>query len=88
LGVLLNLVLGLSRVLLAMGRRREVPARLGRLDGEGRTPKAAVLVTAVIVGGLVLVGDVRATWEFSAFTVLGYYAITNAAALRLGPEDR
>jgi APA family basic amino acid/polyamine antiporter len=88
LGVLLNLVLGLSRVLLAMGRRREVPARLGELDASGRTPSAAVLVTTVIVGGLVLIGDVRATWEFSAFTVLGYYAITNAAALRLAPEHR
>ncbi|HSG80541.1 MAG TPA: APC family permease, partial [Acidimicrobiia bacterium] len=88
LGVLLNLVLGLSRVLLAMGRRGEVPSRLGELDATGRTPTAAVVVSAVIVGGLVAIGDVRATWEFSAFTVLGYYAITNAAALRLAPEHR
>ncbi|MDX1691853.1 MAG: APC family permease [Acidimicrobiia bacterium] len=88
LGVLLNLVLGLSRVLLAMGRRREMPSVLGRVDVRGTTPVPAVLVTAGTVGAIVLVGDVRATWEFSAFTVLGYYAITNAAALRLAPDDR
>src|SRR5690606_20893 len=36
-GVLLNLVLGLSRVLLAMGRRRDMPAVFGRLDSSGST---------------------------------------------------
>ena len=82
-GVLLNLVLGLSRVLLAMGRRRELPPSLAELDATGRAPARAVVVSAVIVAAIVLVGDVRATWEFSAFTVLVYYALTNAAALRL-----
>jgi amino acid transporter len=32
---------------------------------------------------LALLGDVKTTWSFSAFTVLIYYAITNLAALRL-----
>jgi APA family basic amino acid/polyamine antiporter len=41
-----------------------------------------------VVGLLALVGSVKATWSFSAFTVLVYYAITNAAALRLPPERR
>ncbi len=88
IGVLLNLLLGLSRVLLAMGRRRDMPARLGSLDASGRTPTAAVIVVGALVAGLAAIGDVRTTWSFSAFTVLGYYAITNLAALVLPSEDR
>lgn len=83
-GVLLNLLLGLSRVAFAMGRDGELPRGLGRLAGARRsTPIAATLFVGTAIAALVLVGDVRATWSFSAFTVLAYYALTNLAALRL-----
>jgi APA family basic amino acid/polyamine antiporter len=88
LGVLLNLILGLSRVLLAMGRRGDMPPTLGRLNAAGTTPTAAVLVMGAVIGGLALLGNVKTTWSFSAFTVLIYYAITNLAALRLGERER
>jgi APA family basic amino acid/polyamine antiporter len=87
LGVLLNLILGLSRVMLAMGRRRDMPPAVARIDRAGKTPEAAVLVVGVIIAVLVLIGDVRTTWSFSAFTVLVYYAITNLAAYQL-PDDK
>ncbi|MDZ7802053.1 MAG: APC family permease [Trueperaceae bacterium] len=87
-GVLLNLILGLSRVLLAMGRRRDVPAMFGRVNEAGTTPVPAVVAVGLLIAGLALLGDVRVTWSFSAFTVLVYYAITNLAALRLPPEMR
>ena len=87
-GVLLNLILGLSRVLLAMGRRGDVPVALAGIDPSGRTPRLAVVVTGVVVAGIALIGDVGLTWSFSAFTVLVYYALTNVAALRLDPADR
>ncbi|HLU68874.1 MAG TPA: APC family permease [Kofleriaceae bacterium] len=86
-GVLLNLLLGLSRVLLAMARRGDMPGALARVDAGG-SPRAAVLVTGAIIAALVLIGDVKATWSFSAFTVLVYYALTNLAALRLPAEAR
>jgi APA family basic amino acid/polyamine antiporter len=88
LGVLLNLLLGLSRVVLAMARRGDLPAVLGRLDARGTTPARAVLAAAAVVAVLVLIGDVRTTWSFSAFSVLVYYALTNLAALRLPAADR
>ncbi len=88
LGVLLNLVLGLSRVLLALARRGDAPARLARVSGTSRSPRAAVLAVGVGIGAIALVGDVALTWSFSAFTVLVYYAITNLAALRLPAEAR
>jgi basic amino acid/polyamine antiporter, APA family len=85
-GVLLNLILGLSRVWLAMGRRGDMPSPLARItDG---SPRVAVAVTGVAVAGLTLIGDLRIAWSFSAFSVLLYYAITNVAALRLVSEQR
>jgi APA family basic amino acid/polyamine antiporter len=88
LGVLLNLLLGLSRVLLAMGRRGDMPAATTRIDAVRSTPTVAVIVIGVLIAGLVLIGNVRTTWSFSAFTVLIYYAITNLSALRLPPAAR
>jgi APA family basic amino acid/polyamine antiporter len=88
LGVLLNLLLGLSRVLLAMSRRGDVPRGLARLDGAEASPRRSVLVIAAIVAALALTGSVKTTWSFSAFTVLVYYALTNLAALRLPAEHR
>ncbi len=87
-GVLLNLILGLSRVLLAMGRRHDMPAGTARINAGGTTPLVAVPVMGTVIAGLVLIGDVQTTWTFSAFTVLIYYSITNLAALRLPIEDR
>jgi APA family basic amino acid/polyamine antiporter len=88
LGVLLNLILGLSRVLLAMGRRRDMPRVLARLNQQGTTPYWSVLVVGVAIALLVLLGNVKTTWSFSAFNVLIYYAITNLAALRLPASER
>lgn len=88
LGVLLNLILGLSRMMLAMGRRGDMPPAVARLNQAGTNPYVAVSAIGVFIGGLVLIGDVFITWSLSAFTVLIYYAITNLSALRLNPLER
>jgi basic amino acid/polyamine antiporter, APA family len=81
LGVLLNLLLGLSRVLLAMGRRRDMPAATANVA-------VSVIVVGIIIAALAATGSVKTTWSFSAFTVLIYYAVTNLAALRLSNSER
>jgi len=88
LGVLLNLVLGLSRVLLAMARRADAPSVLARIEERSSSPRTAVLAVGAGIALIALIGDVGLTWSFSAFTVLVYYAITNLAALRLPAEAR
>ncbi|KAF3884446.1 MULTISPECIES: APC family permease [Nostocales] len=88
LGVLLNLILGLSRVVLAMARRRDLPGILARLNKSETTPVWAVLVVGIAIALLVLIGNVKTTWSFSAFSVLIYYAVTNLAALQLPPQER
>lgn len=81
LGVLLNLLLGLSRVLLAMGRRGDMPKRFAQVS-------QATLAVGLTIGMLAALGSVKTTWSFSAFTVLVYYAITNLASLRLDAGSR
>lgn len=88
LGVLLNLLLGLSRVMLGMARRRDLPQKLAAVNEKNQSPVAAVWVTGAIIGLLVLSGDVVFTWSFSAFTVLIYYSITNLSALVMPAELR
>lgn len=88
LGVLLNLILGLSRVLLAMGRRHDMPSATARVNTNNSTPYVAVAIIGVGIAALVLIGNVKTTWSFSAFTVLIYYSITNLSALQLKGEER
>lgn len=88
LGVLLNLILGLSRVLLAMGRRADVHRLFGGVNEAGTTPVPAVLAVGIGIATLTLIGDVKTTCSFSAFTVLVYYALTNLSAFYLPPENQ
>lgn len=88
LGVLLNLLLGLSRVLLAMGRRGDMPRATALLNKSGTTPFVAVIVIGIVIAAIIAIGSVRIAWSFSAFTVLIYYAITNLAAIKLQPSER
>ncbi len=87
-GVLLNLVLGLSRIVLAMGRRRDLPAVFASVNRRGDTPVPAVLLVGLAIAAVATLGDVKTAWSFSAFTVLLYYALTNLAAIRLPAEGR
>ena len=88
LGVLLNLIPGVSRVVLAMARNRELPPWLAHIDGERSLPlRAELTVTAVIVA-VVALTDLRNAIALSGVAVLTYYAVTNAAALTLPPEQR
>lgn len=88
LGVVLNLVLGLSRVLFAMGRRQDMPRFVSKMNSSRTTPYIAVLIMGTAIACLVLIGDVRTTWSFSAFSVLIYYAITDLSALQIPDEER
>ncbi|MEU6078265.1 APC family permease [Micromonospora sp. NPDC047074] len=85
-GVLLSLLAGVGRTALAMARRRDLPGALAAVHPVHRVPHRAELAVAAVVVAIVLLGDVRDAIGFSSFTVLVYYAITNAAALTLGRD--
>jgi APA family basic amino acid/polyamine antiporter len=83
LGVLFNLLLGMSRVVLAMGRRADLPPVFARLDATGKSPLVALWTVAIAIIGTVLPGNVQLSWSMSAFSVLVYYGLTHWAARQL-----
>jgi APA family basic amino acid/polyamine antiporter len=88
LGVLLNLIPGVSRTSLAMARERELPHVFAHIDGARSLPLRAELTVAAVVIALVVVVDLRSAIGISGVAVLTYYAITNAAALTLRRDQR
>jgi APA family basic amino acid/polyamine antiporter len=88
LGVLLSLLAGVSRTVWAMARGGDLPSGLGAVSQRTRVPWRAELLVAGAVVVLVLVVDLREAIGFSSFAVLGYYAVTNAAALTLTAGQR
>jgi len=85
-GSLLNLLLGLSRVLLAMARRGEIPPWFAAVQND--SPRRAVWAVGLAVAAGAACGSVKLAWSVSACAVLLYYGLTNAAALRLPAESR
>jgi basic amino acid/polyamine antiporter, APA family len=88
LGVLLNLIPGVSRTTLAMARERELPHWFAHVDERRSLPLRAELTVAAVVIGLVVLLDLRSAIGISGVAILTYYAITNASSLTLRPEQR
>jgi APA family basic amino acid/polyamine antiporter len=88
LGVLLNLIPGVSRTVLAMARQRDLPGAFAVVDSRRSLPLRAELTVAVAVVVVVLVADLRSSLALSGVAVLVYYAITNASALTLQRGER
>nr|WP_269449970.1 APC family permease [Auraticoccus cholistanensis] len=87
LGSLLALVLGVSRTTLAMARDRHLPAGLAAVHPRHQVPHRAELAVAAVVVVLVCAVDLREAIGFSSFAVLAYYAVANASAATLGPDE-
>jgi APA family basic amino acid/polyamine antiporter len=87
-GVLLSLLVGVSRTTLAMARRSELPSALAHVHPTRQVPARAELTVAAIVFVAVLTTDLRGAIGFSSFGVLTYYAVANASAMTLRGEDR
>jgi len=89
LGVLLSLLVGVSRTTFAMARDGHLPSPLARVSSSARVPHVAELTVGVAVVVLLSTGmDLRGAIGFSSFGVLLYYALANASALTLGPDER
>ncbi|HEX5993674.1 MAG TPA: APC family permease [Jiangellales bacterium] len=88
LAALLALVAGISRTAFAMAHENDLPSPLSAVHPTRKIPHVAEAVVGIAVVVAVLSGGLVAVLSFSAFSVLLYYAITNAAALRLRPHER
>lgn len=87
LGSLLALILGVSRTTLAMARDRHLPHWLAAVHPRFQVPHRAELLIGVVVAILAATTDLRDAIGFSSFAVLIYYAIANASAFTLGPDE-
>ena len=82
------MIAGVSRTMLAMARRHEMPVYFEAVHPIYRVPHHADVAIAVVVCAIVALSDLRGAIAFSAFTILLYYAVANASALRLEPSER
>ncbi|MEM0107038.1 MAG: amino acid permease [Candidatus Micrarchaeaceae archaeon] len=81
-GVTLTGILGASRVLFAMGRDRELPAKLSKID-RFSTPQYAIIVTSIISAAFVVLVSFNTIVEASNAAALFAYLVINLAALKL-----
>jgi APA family basic amino acid/polyamine antiporter len=88
LSVLLSLVAGISRTTYAMATNGDLPRWLATVHPRYHVPHRAELVIGAAALVIVAVGGITGAVSFSAFTVLIYYAIANASAITLGPDER
>ncbi|MEU0722835.1 APC family permease [Streptomyces sp. NPDC006140] len=87
LGSLLALILGVSRTTLAMARDRHLPHALAAVHPKFKVPHRAELAVGAVVAVVAATADLRGVIGFSSFGVLAYYAIANASAWTLTPDE-
>ena len=83
LGVVLSQLLGLSRMVLAMARRGDLPPVLGAIHERYHVPHQAVVLMGAVGTLVAVTGTLRGVAEAASFTILVYYGIANLAALRM-----
>jgi APA family basic amino acid/polyamine antiporter len=88
-GVLLSLLAGIGRTVLAMARDHELPHGLAAIHPRHQVPHRAEILLGLTITVTVLLADLRGAIGFSSFAILTYYAIANAASFTLpGPARR
>ncbi len=87
-GVLLSLLAGVGRTVLAMARDHELPHALAAVHHRYQVPHRADVLLGLTIITIVLVADLRDAIGFSSFAILTYYAIANAAAFTLPGRQR
>ena len=88
LGVLLSLIVGVSRTMFAMSANGDLPRWLAAVHPRYRVPHRAEIVVGILVATVAVLADIRSAIGFSSFAVLTYYGVANAAALALRPDER
>lgn len=82
LGVLLSQILGISRMLLAMGRRNDLPSFFEKIHPATSVPHLGIIFTCVVILTITLLGSFEFVVRSATFTILLYYSITNLAAMK------
>jgi APA family basic amino acid/polyamine antiporter len=86
--VLLTSILGVSRMIYAMAKRKHLPQALSKLDPKRNTPALATWIIGTVMTILVLITDLSKVVAISSFAMLFFYTLANVSALRLKTEKR
>jgi len=86
--VLLVSILGVSRMAYAMAQRKDVPAALGRLGANRKTPHVSIWISGTLMALLALVIDLSKVVAVSTFALLFYYGFANISAWKLKAGKR
>ncbi|KAJ3374593.1 hypothetical protein GGF31_007371 [Allomyces arbusculus] len=95
--VVLNLVLGVSRMVYALAKRGDLPPRPFAVlvtppvgNRAAPVPAAAIVFSGAIMIAIAVAvrGAIAKSWTLSSVTVLIYYAACNVAAMRMDERDR
>ena len=81
-GALINMIMA-SRIVYGMARERILPARLGAVHGERRTPLIAILTTTAIAMVLIVSGDLSGLADTTVLLLLLVFSAVNVAVLLL-----
>ena len=88
LGVLLSQILGISRMMLAMGRRHDLPPIFQTIHTRYRVPHLGIFCTGLIILLLTIFGTFEFVVRAATFTILLYYSITNIAAFKQPRQEQ
>jgi amino acid transporter len=87
-GALINMIMA-SRIVYGMARQGILPARLGAVHGERRTPLVAIVATTAIAVVLIVSGDLSTLADTTVLLLLVVFSAVNVAVLvlRRDPVD-
>lgn len=86
--VLLTTIMGVSRIVFAMGRSNDLPSFASRLHPRFSTPHYAIWLTGAFMVAAILFADLSLVITVSTFAMLIYYLIANAAAMQIPARER
>jgi APA family basic amino acid/polyamine antiporter len=86
--VLLTAILGVSRMVFSMARRRDLPNGLYLLSARFGTPYVSIWMVGFVMALLVLFVDLTGVVVVSTFALLFWYVLVNLAAFRLTRKKR
>ena len=87
-GVLLSQIVGISRMMFAMARRRDLPKALEYVSERHAVPDFGIILSGLVIVLLAIFGTLQFVVSAAAFTILIYYGIANICALRLANENK
>ena len=88
LGVLLSQIIGISRMMFAMSRKKDLPLFLSKVHPTYHVPHMGIFICGGIILLLTIFGSIEFIVSTATFSILLYYSIANLSAIKIKNDDR